>query len=304
LPGLEEATRARLLEEEGEHAYAFTHDLIREVVIAGLSSARRTLLHRRVAEALEALPGEPPLEALAYHFTRADASGTPDKPDNAIVYLERAGDRALARFAGAEARSCYRELIARLEAAGRALDAARARDKLCDALLAVEMLGERGRPGAGCEDPERDEEALAALYQALETYRQADDLQGQARVTAQLGRVCARCGRTDEGLTRVRSLLAKMQRADAALPAVARAALYEAEAWLLDAAQRWDEALAACTRAAEYANAAEDARLLTHVEMLRGGALLALGRTEESLVVLRRAAALSASREVRELGGK
>jgi predicted ATPase len=38
---LEAACRARLLEEAGEHTYRFAHDVIREVVEAGLGAARR-----------------------------------------------------------------------------------------------------------------------------------------------------------------------------------------------------------------------------------------------------------------------
>jgi predicted ATPase len=71
LAALEAACRAKLLVEEGADAYAFTHDLIREVVDADLSAARRALLHRRVAEALErgAVPAK--VEVLAYRTSRA-----------------------------------------------------------------------------------------------------------------------------------------------------------------------------------------------------------------------------------------
>jgi hypothetical protein len=53
LAGLEAACRAHLLHEDGEDAYAFAHDVIREVVETELPSGRRSLLHRRIAEALE-----------------------------------------------------------------------------------------------------------------------------------------------------------------------------------------------------------------------------------------------------------
>src|SRR5207244_3016411 len=52
LGAVEAACRAQLLEEEGEDAYRFAHDVIREVIEADLSSARRAVLHRSVAEAL------------------------------------------------------------------------------------------------------------------------------------------------------------------------------------------------------------------------------------------------------------
>ncbi|HWE61244.1 MAG TPA: AAA family ATPase, partial [Chloroflexota bacterium] len=61
--------RTRLLEEHGMDAYQFAHDVIHEVIAADLGAGRRAVLHRRVAEALELQP-DPPVELLAYHFSR------------------------------------------------------------------------------------------------------------------------------------------------------------------------------------------------------------------------------------------
>src|SRR5205823_12107816 len=58
LAALAAACRARLL-DEGADGYAFTHDVVREVVEADLGAGQRAVLHRRVAEALERAPGEP-----------------------------------------------------------------------------------------------------------------------------------------------------------------------------------------------------------------------------------------------------
>ena len=77
LAGLEAACRARLLLEEGDDGYAFAHDLIREVVEAELGAARRAVLHRRVAEALEGDPGSASPELLAYHYGRGGARTRP-----------------------------------------------------------------------------------------------------------------------------------------------------------------------------------------------------------------------------------
>jgi len=52
LDALERCGRARLLGEASEDAYQFTHDLIREVLLADLGTARRALLHRRVSRPL------------------------------------------------------------------------------------------------------------------------------------------------------------------------------------------------------------------------------------------------------------
>lgn len=71
LAGLEAACRARLLLEDGDDAYAFSHDVIREVVEADVGAARRAVLHRNVAEALEGGRVRASPELLAHHFARA-----------------------------------------------------------------------------------------------------------------------------------------------------------------------------------------------------------------------------------------
>jgi predicted ATPase len=85
--------------------YQFAHDMIREVVEADLGAARRTLLHRRIAAALERMPGEPAVEALAYHYARSEDRA------KAILFLERAGDKAWAQAAPAAAADYYRALV-------------------------------------------------------------------------------------------------------------------------------------------------------------------------------------------------
>jgi len=91
LAGLEAACRARLLVEEGEDGYAFAHDVVREVVEADLSAARRAL-HGRVAAALEDAPAVVSPETLAYHYARGGDGA------KAASSLERArGPRARQR---------------------------------------------------------------------------------------------------------------------------------------------------------------------------------------------------------------
>src|SRR5215467_7965189 len=67
LEALEACGRARLLEEAGLDSYQFTHELIREVLLTDLGTARRALLHRRVAEVLETTVPAPAVAVLAYH---------------------------------------------------------------------------------------------------------------------------------------------------------------------------------------------------------------------------------------------
>ncbi len=160
LAGLEAACRARLLLEDGEDGYQFAHDVVWEVVEADLGAARRAVLHGRVAAALEADPARASPEALAYHYARGDDSA------KAVVYLERAGDDARGRYAHTAARDYYQEAVRRLDAPGRAADAARARRKLGEVL----------------HDLDLPDEALAAFGAALALYERQGDHAGQAEV--------------------------------------------------------------------------------------------------------------------------
>lgn len=51
--GLDELWERRIIREQGADAYDFSHDRIREVAYSQIGRARRRLLHRRIAEALE-----------------------------------------------------------------------------------------------------------------------------------------------------------------------------------------------------------------------------------------------------------
>jgi predicted ATPase/DNA-binding XRE family transcriptional regulator len=53
LPSLETLVRRRLLREDADARYDFNHDKLRELVYLDIGAARRMLLHRAVAEALE-----------------------------------------------------------------------------------------------------------------------------------------------------------------------------------------------------------------------------------------------------------
>jgi predicted ATPase/DNA-binding XRE family transcriptional regulator len=260
LMALEAACQARLLTElteEGDDVYQFAHDLIREVVAAGLSSRRRKVLHRRVAQALERQPGELAIDQLAYHYTQAGVE------DKAILYLERAGDRALALHANAEAEAHYRTLIERLETLGRGLEAAKVREKHGAALM---MLA-------------RYDAALKTLERAAETQRTAGDQEDYGRIVAQIGRAHAQRGTSEAGLQRLEPLLAS---ARAAFSPHAQAALYTAMGQLLFSAARYGEQLAATDRAIELLGATHDDRMLAEAERGQALALLNLGRTEEA----------------------
>ena len=112
LTALDAACAAHLVREEGTDAYCFPHDVLREVVEADLGAARRAVLHRRVAEALERQPGEPPAALLAYHYVQGETWAP------ALAYLAQAGDRAAAAYANQEALSFYAQALTMCEKLG------------------------------------------------------------------------------------------------------------------------------------------------------------------------------------------
>jgi tetratricopeptide (TPR) repeat protein/transcriptional regulator with XRE-family HTH domain len=261
LLGLEACMRARLLQEAGADAYQFTHDLIREVVLSDLGTARRALLHRRVAEVLEATVPAPAVTVLAYHYARSDGQ------EEAILYLERAGDEARARYAHAEAQGAYREVIARLETRGRSVQAAAVSEKLG---LVLALLANY-------------DEALLTLDRAGEVYRVEGDLEGEMRALAQIGRIYRWRGTSQEGLTRLLPQLGRLPTTTASRGA---AAFYAALAYLYKGVGQYSEQLAAAEQAATLARAIGDDYILTTAQERRASALLALGRLEETCRVL------------------
>lgn len=116
---LEEVTRGRLLEERGLD-YSFRHTLVREVIYASISEARRRALHARVARRLIGLAGSPeeePVEQIAHHLVRAGEDW------QGVHYLMRAAERAEEAYAHEEALERYGEALSVLEE----LDEVRAR---------------------------------------------------------------------------------------------------------------------------------------------------------------------------------
>jgi hypothetical protein len=218
LQALEAACQARLLVEEGARAYAFAHDLIREVVTANMGLTRRALLHRKVAEVLERAPGEPPVEALVYHYEQAG------EQEKTIPYLERAAERAARLYAHAEAEDYYACLVARLDELGRKHEAARAREKLS------RVIG-----GVG-----RYDEGLAVLERAVAAYRALGDREGLRRATGQLAEGYGAKGMPLEGLAVLEPLLDTVADLESSADL---AVLYWQLAWLNLAGGRYGKGL-------------------------------------------------------------
>ena len=111
--GLDELWQRRIIREQREDTYDFSHDKLREVVYLSLSTVRRRLLHRKVAEALETLHADA-LDAvsgqIAAHYANAHL------PQRAITYYQRAGEAAYRVYAHAEAIAAFQRAKTLLEA--------------------------------------------------------------------------------------------------------------------------------------------------------------------------------------------
>ncbi len=110
-------TAAVLTEAEVAGRYTFAHALIEHTLYDMLSAGRRARAHRRVADALEELCGDDPGERvaeLAYHWAHATQ---PQDTEKAVIYAQRAGDRALAQLAPDEALRWYGDALDLLDRA-------------------------------------------------------------------------------------------------------------------------------------------------------------------------------------------
>ena len=112
--GLDELWQRRIIREQGIDAYDFSHDKLREVAYATLSTAHRRLLHRRVAEALERVYANELDEVsgqLASHYEQAGIV------DHAVTSYQRAAEVARRVYANVEAIAAYQRALALLESA-------------------------------------------------------------------------------------------------------------------------------------------------------------------------------------------
>jgi tetratricopeptide (TPR) repeat protein len=113
LQALETLVKRRLLREDAEGFYDFTHDKVREVAYREIGAARRMLLHRSVAEALE--PGGEGEAHLAEHYERGHAWA------KALHYMVLAGERSQKLFAMRDALHWLARAVSLAEAHPEAL---------------------------------------------------------------------------------------------------------------------------------------------------------------------------------------
>ena len=167
---VEELVRRRVLHGVGER-FDFTHDRIREVAYDALLMPRRRLLHRHVAEALEAFVAvdrDPHALALARHYREAGVW------DKAVASFRQAGAYAMSRAGYREAVACLEQALEALGhvAAGRETTEI-AVDIRLELRTALYPLGEFGR-------------TLAYLREAQPLAEQLHDGRRLGRVSAYL----------------------------------------------------------------------------------------------------------------------
>ena len=195
IEAFDEAEQARLvLPGKGPGQLLFSHELIRQTLLSGLSATKRQHLHRKAAEAisrryandLEAHAGD-----LAYHLSHAGHSG--DR-ESLVRYLTIAGDRAFEAAAFDDAVGHFEhalslvplkdrlgraQLLERLAMAlrsvGRWDDALRTMDQALDGYEALGQAENIGRLG------------WAMVYQLTWTARIAEGAQVGQRTLAALG---------------------------------------------------------------------------------------------------------------------
>jgi tetratricopeptide (TPR) repeat protein len=166
LDALDEAVTARVLAEVPgpSDRYRFVHALVRETVLAELSSARRARLHRHVAEAVEVVrPTD--VTALAHHHAEAARAGDTTK---AVDYALRAAAEALVR-------SSYDEAVAHAERGLQVLEL----DPEPSIDARVQLLRARVEGMAGCDDGDA---AVAAVLEAAPVARAAGDREAFAAI--------------------------------------------------------------------------------------------------------------------------
>lgn len=143
---LDELCQRQIVRERSANTYDFTHDKLREVIYNSLSAARRRLLHKRVADALEAVytnphgNGRQTLTAMSGQIaTHYELAGVFDK---AIHYYQQAAEAAHQLSANSEAVRAYQRAIALIEGPAGQLPAVTLYERLGDLLHGMSQYDE------------------------------------------------------------------------------------------------------------------------------------------------------------------
>jgi tetratricopeptide (TPR) repeat protein len=324
--GLEELVRRRVLHAVGDR-FAFTHDRLREVAYADLIAPRRRLLHRRVAEAMEALVGT---QAADHHASIGAHYADAEVWEPAARHFRDAARVAHERLA-------FRDGVVLCE---RALAALRRLDRTQDTIVLeidtrlrlFRCLTPLGDPAAGeqvmlaqtlladARDESREAIVLVELAELRRSARQLDAALEAGRqaltVAARLGHERVRAlahfqvgvahftraayPEAVEHLTATISLLAHAplpeQLGYPYVPALCRLSWAYVDLDDLDAARRYAEAALQVAEAGDHIPSSAEA--LTTLAVLR----LACGRPGDAIAPLERATELAQTCGVPYLG--
>ena len=255
LAAVEEAASARVVIEVSATRYRFAHALMRATLYESLSAARQVALHRKTAEAIEAIHQaalDDYVPALAHHWAKASAPVT--DPARAVDYARMAGDRALAQLANDEAATYYASGLELLDAGGaEAADTRR-----------LELLIGRGEAQRRAGDPGYRQSLLDAANLA----QQVGDIDALVRAAQAntLGNVWTGVLEVDaERVETLRAALEAIGEGDSLPRARLLATLGLELAWEPDAGQR----LAHSEEALRIARALGDPETLAHVLLAR-----------------------------------
>jgi len=226
--------------EGPEQPFTFTHELVRQTLLAGISAPRQQQLHTVVADAIERLyPGAVNERAgeIADHLLKAGSFAD----DRSLVrWLTLAGKGALEAAAFEEARRSFRSALSH---PGAVDEAERAE------LLASLAIAEQGL--------EQWDAALGNLREALEIYVKLGDREMIGKSFTELTGVFTRVGRFQEAIETAQRGLAYLQADVSAY----RARLLAALGPSLSAAGGYEPAQAALREALDIASQLSDPKL-------------------------------------------
>ena len=171
---IDEATRGRFLTSAGPERYRFSHDLVRQRVLAVLPLPRLQAYHLAVADTLERVYGKSVSEKageIAHHLYQAGTSADPPKTSG---FLAQAAKNALAIGA-------FEEVLRLVERALQLLPGDKTRER-------AEALALRGQAFWGLS---RNNDAKAAWTGALGRYEELGDAKSAAGIHAQLHEIGA-----------------------------------------------------------------------------------------------------------------
>jgi tetratricopeptide (TPR) repeat protein len=193
--------------EAGEPVYVFKHALTQDVARSTLIAPRRRALHRRAAEALQALDPERVRElapVLAYHFQEAEAWS------EAAHHARVAAESARQVFANQEALVRFDQALAAVERTGggrgEEVELLKARAQVHEILgdfehARADLETALGRADARGDTLARGRESLAELEAASRLFEELGDEVGQAKTLDMLGMRSVLAGEFERGMT-------------------------------------------------------------------------------------------------------